>query len=134
MPDSAVGTDLDNVATLFGVPARLGALQSSTYLRVIADSGTFYDKTIVSFTNYNGIRFIPESDLTMGALGFDYLKVRSEGTGDKTNVDANSIITINSAPVGHIAVTNEFMAVGGRDSESDEIFRQRIKKHNNIVS
>lgn len=134
MPDSAVGTDLDNAATLFGVPARLGALQSSTYLRVIADSGTFYDKTVVSFTNYNGIRFIPETDLTMGALGFDYLKVRSEGTGDKTNVDANSIITINSAPVGHIAVTNEFMAVGGRDSESDEIFRQRIKKHNNIIA
>lgn len=134
MPDSAVGTDLDNAATLFGVPARLGALQSSTYLRIIADEGTFYDKTVVSFTNYNGIRFIPEEDLTMGALGFDYLKVRSEGTGEKTNVDANSIITINSAPVGHIAVTNEFMAVGGRDSESDEIFRQRIKKHNNIIA
>ena len=134
MPDSAVGTDLDNAATLFGVPARFGALQSSTYLRIIADKGTFYDKTLVSFTNYNGIRFIPEADLTMGALGFDYLKVRSEGTGEKTNVDANSIITINSAPVGHIAVTNEFMAVGGRDSESDEIFRQRIKKHNNIIA
>jgi len=134
MPDSAVGTDLDNAATLFGVPARLGALQSSTYLRIVADEGTFYDKTIVSFSNYNGIRFIPEFDLTMSALGYDYLKVRSEGTGSQTNVDANSIITINSAPVGHIAVTNEFMASGGRDSESDEILRQRIKKHDNIVA
>ena len=134
MPDSAVGTDLDNAATLFGVPARYGALQSSTYLRIIADSGTFYDKTVVSFTNYNGIRFIPEVDLTVGSLGFGYLKVRSEGSGSNTNVDPNSIITINSAPVGHIAVTNEFMASGGRDSESDEIFRQRIKKHNNIVA
>lgn len=134
MPDSAVGVDLDNAATLFGVPARLGALQSSTYLRIIADTGTFYDKTVVSFTNYNGIRFIPEVDLTMGTLGFDYLKVRSEGTGENTNVDANSIITINSAPVGHIAVTNEFMATGGRDVESDDILRQRIKKHDNIIA
>lgn len=134
MPDSAVGTDLDNAATLFGVPARLGALQSSTYLRIVADEGTFYDKTVVSFSNYNGIRFIPEFDLTMSALGYDYLKVRSEGTGSQTNVDANSIITINSAPVGHIAVTNEFMASGGRDSESDEMLRQRIKKHDNIVA
>jgi len=134
MPDSAVGTDLDNAATLFGVPARLGALQSSIYLRIVADEGTFYDKTVVSFSNYNGIRFIPEFDLTMSALGYDYLKVRSEGTGSQTNVDANSIITINSAPVGHIAVTNEFMASGGRDSESDEMLRQRIKKHDNIVA
>lgn len=134
MPDSATGTDLDNSATLFGVPARKGALQSSTYLRIIAASGTFYDKTIVTFTNYNGIVFIPEYDLTMGTQGYDYLKVRSQDTGLKTNVDPNSIITINSAPTGHIAVTNEYMAVGGRDVESDEIFRQRIKKHNNILA
>jgi len=133
-PDSATGTDLDNAATLFGVPARKGALQSSTYLRIIAAQGTYYDKTVVSFTNYNGIRFLPENDLTMGSQGYAYLKVRSEDTGDKTNVDANSIITINSAPTGHIAVTNEYMATGGRDVESDEIFRQRIKKHNNIIS
>ena len=133
-PDSATGTDLDNAATLFGVPARKGALQSSTYLRIIAAQGTYYDKTVVSFTNYNGIRFLPENDLTMGSQGYAYLKVRSEDTGNKTNVDANSIITINSAPTGHIAVTNEYMATGGRDVESDEIFRQRIKKHNNIIS
>jgi len=134
MPDSAVGVDLDNAAALFGVPPRLGALQSSTYLRVIADSGTFYDKTAVSFSNYNGIRFIPEFDLTMGSLGYDYLKVRSEGTGLKTNVDPNSIITINSAPVGHITLTNEFMASGGTDAESDEMLRQRVKQHSNIIA
>ena len=134
MPDSAVGTDLDNSATLFGVPSRLGALQSSTYLRIIADFGTVYDKTVVNFSNYNGIRFIPEFDLTVGSVGYGYLKVRSEGSGAQTNVDANSIITINSAPVGHIAVTNEFMSSGGRDTESDEMLRQRVKQHNNIIA
>ena len=134
MPDSAVGADLDNAAALFGVPPRLGALQSSTYLRVIADENTFYDKTVVSFSNYNGIRFIPEFNLTMGTLGYDYLKVRSEGTGLKTNVDPNSIITINSAPVGHTAVSNEFIASGGTDVESDEMLRQRVKQHSNIIA
>jgi len=133
-PDSAVGNDLDNSATLFGVPARKGSLQSSTYLRVIAEPGTIYDKTLVSFTNYNGVRFIPEESITIGSLGYDYVKVRSVDTGLKTNVEPNSIVIVNSPPVGHIGVTNEYMAVGGRDIESDEIFRQRIKKHNNIVA
>jgi len=133
-PDSAVGSDLDNAAALFGVPSRRGATQSSTYLRIVADPGTFYDKTSVSFVNYNGIRFIPEDDLTIGSLGFDYLKVQSEGVGVKTNADPNSIVTINNEPTGHIAVTNEYMAVGGSDAESDELLRQRIKRHNNIIS
>jgi len=133
-PDSAVGEDLDNSATLFGIPARKGALQSSTYLRIIGSPNTFYDKTIVEFTNYNGIRFIPEADLTLGTLGFGYVKVRSVDTGNKTNVDPNSIIIINTPPTGHITMTNEYISIGGIDSEIDEIFRQRIKKHNNILS
>lgn len=133
-PDSATGTDLENAATLFGVPPRRGALQSSTYLRVIAAPSTFYDKTMVTYSNYNGIQFIPEEDLTVGSLGYGYVKVRSIDSGLKTNVDPNSIIVINSAPSGHIAVTNEYIAIGGRDTESDEIFRLRIKKHNNILA
>lgn len=134
MPDSASGAYLDNAATLFGVSARKSASQSSTYLRIVASESTFYDKSLVSFTNYNGIRFIPEEDLTIGVNGFGYLKVRSEDTGTKTNVDPNSIITINSAPTGHIGVTNEYMSTGGRDIEDDETFRKRIKKHDNIIA
>lgn len=133
-PDSAVGSYLDSAAELFGVPSRRGVLQSSTFLRVIADPGTFYDKTSVTFNNYNGIRFIPEEDLTVGSLGFGYIKVRSESSGAYTNVEPNSIIIVANQPVGHIAVTNEYMAIGGRDVESDEEFRKRIKKHNNIIA
>jgi hypothetical protein len=132
MPESAVGLDLDNSGRLFGAMNREGALGSSTYLRVIADEGTFYDKTSVTFSNYNGIQFIPDEDLTMGALGYDYLLVRSVDTGSKTNVDPNSIVVMNNAPVGHIACTNEYMALGGRDYDSDELFRTKIMQHNNI--
>lgn len=134
MTDSATGDDLDNAATLFGASERRGALQSSTYLRVVGEVGTFYDQTSVTFNNYNGIRFIPENDLTIGDNGFGYLQVRSEDTGLKTNVEPTSIITINNEPTGHIAVINEYMSIGGRDVESDEIFRQRIKKHNNLLA
>lgn len=132
MPESAVGTDLDNAGRLFGSMTRETALGSSTYLRIIADEGTFYDKTSVTFSNYNGIQFIPDEDLTMGALGYDYLLVRSVDQGVKTNVDPNSIVTINNAPTGHIGCTNEYMALGGRDYDSDELFRVKIMQHNNI--
>ena len=37
-------------------------------------------------------------------------------------------------PVGHLAVTNEYIATGGLDAESDEVFRQRIKNNLNILS
>lgn len=134
MPDSAYGSDLDNAAKLFSSISKKSASQSSTYLRVIADKGTFYDKTVVSFTNYNGIVFVPEEDLTIDENGYGYLKVRSQDSGLKTNVDPNTIVTINNEPVGHIAVTNEYMSQGGEDDESDELFRQRIKKHTNIIA
>ena len=134
MPDSASGTDLDNAATLFSSISRKTASQSSTYLRIVADEGTFYDKTSVTFTNYNGIVFIPEEDLTIDENGYGYLKVRSQDSGLKTNVDPNSIVTISNEPTGHISVTNEYIPQGGIDNESDELFRQRIKKHTNIVA
>lgn len=134
MPDSASGSDLDNAGKLFSSITRKTALQSSTYLRIVAEEGTFYDKTVVSFSNYNGVQFIPEEDLTISSQGYGYLKVRSVDSGLKTNVDPNSIVTINSEPTGHISVINEYIPQGGIDDESDELFRQRIKKHTNIVS
>lgn len=134
MPDSASGGDLDMAAKLFSSITRKGAAQSSTLLLIIADEGTFYDKTSVTFTNYNGIVFTPEEDLTIDENGFGYLKVRSQDSGLKTNVDPNSVVTINNEPIGHIAVTNEYIPQGGTNNEDDELFRQRIKKHTNIVA
>ena len=134
MPDSASGEYLDSAARLFSSITRKSASQSSTYLRVIAEPGTFYDKTSISFTNYNGITFTADEDLTVDENGFGYIKVRSQDSGIKTIVPPNTVITINSAPVGHIAVTNEYIPQGGADFESDELFRKRLKQHHNIVS
>jgi hypothetical protein len=133
-PDSAYGAYLDSAATLFGAPARGGALGSSTYLRIIATPGTVYIANTNVFSNYNGIQFNLEASVTVGDFGFVYAKVRSTDTGTKTNVDPNSIISVSPEPVGHIGVTNEYISIGGSDVESDELFRMRIKKHLNILA
>jgi hypothetical protein len=133
-PDSAYGTYLDSSATLFGAPARGGALGSSTYVRIVANPGTQYVANTHVFSNYNGIQFNLESTVTVGDLGFVYAKVRSIDTGNKTNVEPNSIISVSPQPAGHVGVTNEYMSTGGSDIEDDELFRMRIKKHLNILA
>jgi len=133
-PDTAYGAYLDSSATMFGAPARGGALGSSTYVRIVANPGAQYIAGTQVFSNYNGIQFSLESTVTVGSLGFIYAKVRSIDTGSKTNVDPNSIISVSPQPAGHIGVTNEYMATGGSDVEDDELFRMRIKKHLNILA
>lgn len=60
--------------------------------------------------------------------------MRSEAIGLFTNVDANSITTVNPIPQGHYECTNEYYAIGGRDKESDEMFRRRILNHQNVYA
>lgn len=132
-PDTATGVYLDKVAALYGVSPRKGALGSSTYIRVSADPGTVYD-TSVTFVNKNGIRFQVDEALTVGESGYGYVKVRSINAGYSTNVPPNSITNVSPQLQGHIECTNEYYAIGGRDSEDDETFRIRIKNNLNILS
>lgn len=132
-PDSATGEYLDKAAALYGVSPRKGALGSSTYIRVSADPGTVYDTT-VTFVSKNGIRFQVDESLTVGESGYGYVKVRSVNAGYTTNVAPNSITNVNPQLQGHIECTNEYYAVGGRDSEDDETFRVRIKNNLNVLS
>lgn len=133
-PESAYGDYLDRSADLFGVPARLGASQSSTYVYVNAEPGTIYGAGVNVFKSNTGISFDIEEDYTVDDTGLGYVKVRSQETGSKSNVPPNSIIFINPTPSGHLASTNEYIATGGRDSESDQDFRNRIKQHPNLVA
>lgn len=132
-PDTATGAYLDKAAALYGVSPRKGALGSSTYIRVSANPGTVYD-TSVTFVNKNGIRFQVDEALTVGESGYGYVKVRSVNAGYSTNVPPNSITNVSPQPQGHIECTNEYYAIGGRDSEDDETFRIRIKNNLNILS
>jgi hypothetical protein len=133
-PNTAYGTHLDSSATMFGATPRGGALGSSTYLRLVGNVGTAYIANTNIFSNNNGIQFNLDSNVVIGDFGYIYAKVRSIDTGIKSNVEPNSIISVSPAPAGHIGCTNEYMAIGGQDAEDDELFRQRISKHLNIVS
>lgn len=133
-PETAVGEYLDRAAALFGVTARYGALGSSTYIRVYAEPGTQYIAGENYFVSTDGVRFAIENSVTIGESGYGYVKVRSESLGAFTNVDANSIVNVNPIPQGHYECTNEYYAIGGRDSESDEMFRRRILNHQNVYA
>lgn len=128
LPDLATGTELDDLAEKLGVSVRSGATGSSTYVRLFADPGTFYDSATTSFTTKDGIEFELESDVNITSLGFTYAKVASVQTGERANVASGEIYELNPIPSGHQYVINEAAATGGRDAEGDEQFRQRIKQ------
>ena len=132
-PTSATGTYLDKSAALFGVSPRKQALGSSTYIRVYAEPGTLYEVG-TTFISKNGIRFVVDKPFTVDNSGYGYVSVRSVITGSATNVEANSITQVSPRPLTHIECTNEYVAIGGRDYEDDETFRNRIINYNNRLS
>ena len=133
-PQYAYGTNLDNAAKLFGAPVRLGSSGSSTYVLIRALADTVYVAATHIFSGENGIDFELTEDYTVGSVGFGYAKVRSTSIGVVTNVNANTLLKVNPIPTGHIGVTNDYAATGGRDAESDVDFRLRIIQHPNIIA
>lgn len=138
-PDSASGEYLDRAAELFGVGERGKASPSSTYIRVLIEKAkkgeVAFNKGDI-FSNTNNIRFIVSENTTLyKANGYGYVPVTATATGSITNVSANTIVKmVSQPPQGFISCTNEYMAIGGRDYESDEDFRIRIKNNLNVLS
>lgn len=133
-PDTAYGDYLDKIAEIRGVAPRFGASASSTYIRVTADEGTSYLAGTHQFISTSGITFVPEKSVTVDVNGYAYVKVRSVQSGLNANVDSLSINQVSPVPQGHISCTNEYAAIGGRDQEDDDLFRQRIKESVNQLS
>lgn len=132
-PDTAYGDYLDNIAASRGIAPRFTSFGSTTYVRVQAAIGTTYSSG-TTFISSNGIQFVSTSNYTVGRDSYGYIKVNSVQGGAASNVDALTINTISSPPVGHIACTNEYAATGGRDNESDDDFRIRIKASANQLA
>lgn len=132
-PDTAYGDYLDNIAASRGIAPRFTSFGSTTYVRVQAAIGTTYSIG-TTFISSNGIQFVSTSNYTVGRDGYGYIKVNSVQGGAASNVDALTINTISNPPVGHIACTNEYAATGGRDNESDDDFRIRIKASANQLA
>lgn len=133
-PDVAYGNQLDQVAFNLGIATRFGALSSSVYIRLIGAPSTNYIAGTHSFYSTSGVRFELESNVTIPAFGYIYAKVYSVTTGASSNVPPLTISRISPQPVGHKAVLNEVAAYGGRDSEDDKLFRERIKNGPNILA
>lgn len=134
-PEYATGEYLDLVAARYGIFERLGACSSTTYLFISGTPNTYFDKDKVSFTSNDGITFLLEDSVTIPNCKYVYAKVKSENTGLKTNVAPLSIVNcINPPSSGFDFCINEFMAVGGRDTETDEELLYRIENIHNSLS
>lgn len=133
-PDSADGDLLDEMAKTRGVSDRFGALGSSTYVRVVGEIGTTYTQSIHTFRGASGVVFDLTDTIEIGDKGYEYAQVRSNSVGSQTNVAPLDIQKVTPVPAGHQYITNEYSALGGRDNESDNDFRQRIKESINIIA
>ena len=133
-PNSAFGEELDQIAENWGISPRFGASQSSTYLRLVGSVGTQYTKGMHTFRGNDGVSFELESSVNIPSAGYIYTKVKSLDSGIKTNVSSATIDKVSPVPTGHSFVVNEYQADGGRDFESDVLFRHRIKEGVNILS
>ena len=134
LPDSSYGIYSDNVASNNGIAPRFGASNSSTYIRLVGTPGTIYFQTINTFSGNDGIIFNLEQDITIPSIGYIYAKIRSQQTGEKTNVNSLTLNKVNPIPSGHQYCINEYRAIGGRDIEDDNSLKKRIKEGSNILA
>lgn len=132
-PDSAFGEYLDNLANLNGASSRFGASVSTTYLRLVGNVGTFYNKDSVTFQG-QGVNFHLVENVTIPQIGYCYAKVVSQTSGAISNVDPLAINKVSPIPSGHNYCINEYMAINGRDFEEDDEYRKRIKEEPNKFS
>jgi len=133
-PELSSGAYLDRSASLICGVERYGACGSSTYVLVYADSGTVYIPGESTFVSNQGVIFNILEVSIVGDNNYLYIPVRSSNTGLNTNVDALTINNITNPPLGHLKCTNEFSAVGGRDSESDTDFKERLSSFPQFAS
>ncbi len=133
-PQLSSGSYLDSAAKYISGISRLQSTGSYTYVRVSADNGTQYIPGVSYFTSNNGIQFEIIDPTYVGINGYEYIQVRSISSGSNTNVDPFSINKVINPPVGHINCTNEYSAIGGRDTESDEDFKIRLSTFGNLAA
>lgn len=139
-PDMAYGVYLDRLAANWGISNRFAESGSSVFVRLVAVPGTIYPAGS-EISGDQGIQFsiVGGNDLTHTNYiipddGFVYAKANSVQTGSQANVNPISLTRVDPSPVGHLYLINEYIAVGGRNQESDEHFRTRIKEGVNIVA
>ncbi|WP_274853274.1 baseplate J/gp47 family protein [Bacillus methanolicus] len=121
----AEGVQLDNLAANKGL-SREQASESTVELVFTGQPGfTIPEQT--QFSTANNIYFFLIEDVTLDSNGNGQGRAVSVEKGIHTNVGPNTI-TIQAEPMEEItSVTNPEPATGGRDEETYEEFRERLK-------
>lgn len=133
-PELAFGEHLDLIAKRNGIAPRFEANQSSVVIKLVGDIGTAYNKYRNILSTSSGYQFELNEDVTIGKNGYEYAIARSLQPGIHSNVAPREIVRVLNPPLGHKYVTNEVIAVGGRDVETDDTFLKRILEGFNILS
>ena len=133
-PEMASGQYLDEAARVWYGQERLQSSQSSVFVRVKASPETVYKPGVHTFMSDTGIEFNVVQQVTVDVNGYAYVNCRSIVASESSNVSPMSVNKVLPIPDGHISCTNEYSATGGRDSETDEIFRNRVVNAKNLFS
>lgn len=133
LPGFATGVYLDDILSDRGLPARQGAEGSYTHIRFEAENGTTYNSGSIISGGDTSVQFELMQDVIV-SQNFAYGLAKSTSNGAETNISPLVLDTVNPQPNGHLFLTNEYRARGGRDSESDQDVFLRIKNHMNLAA
>jgi hypothetical protein len=133
-PEYAYGQDLDLISKRQGSGTRFGTLGSSTFVRVVGEPGTSYSFEQNIFSSSSGLQFKASENWTLPSCGVLYVRVGSILQGSSTVIPPYTINRLLAPPTGHKYCINEVMTLGGRDIESDDIFRGRVQKGFDMLS
>ena len=133
-PELAFGEHLDLIAKRNGIAPRFEANQSSVVVKLVGDIGTSYNRYRNLLSTSSGRQFELSEDVTIGKNGYGYVIARSVQPGIHSNIAPRELVRFLNPPLGHKYLTNEAMAVGGRDVETDNTFLQRILEGFNVLS
>jgi len=128
-PQTAEGEYLDRHAEMRGL-ARNSAVKAEGTIRFSIDEALASDLTVAAGTvclTAAEVYFETTDDAVIpaGSLSCD-APARAQIAGKAGNVKANTVVYMNSAPVGISACANPAAFTGGDDAENDEDLRKRV--------
>jgi len=132
--DNATGQSLDLLTSLIGVPRRSAqkATGEVTFSRSSAASKdyTIPKNTAVQTDSLEPVRFYTTEAaiLQSGETSVSNVSVEAATGGKESNLGANTLTVMPSAPTGIYSVTNPEQTSGGKDVEGDEDLRSRAKE------
>lgn len=121
--DTAVGEDLDAVASILGV-TRKPATRAKVDLIVTTVGTVKIPKDSRFYAESEAVFYVSLYDVEITGSGF--VLVECEEAGTIGNVPANTILNMSDPPAGFESVTNTVPVTNGYDAEGDEEYRQRI--------